>query len=382
MKVMHLADLHLGKVVMGHSMILDQEYIIDKVLQLINDKGIEVVLIAGDVYDRGVPSIEAVNLFSNFLTRMYKMGVKVFIISGNHDSNDRLSFGNVLFSVNDIFIEGSYLGELVKRVVYDEYGKLNIYMLPFVRPIEVRKCYPDSNVFSYHDAIRYIIDRADIDVKERNILMVHQFVTASGMDVVRSDSEVLSLGGMDNVDVHLFDSFDYVAMGHIHRGQRLVRDCVRYAGSILKYSFSEIYQKKSVPIITFGCKGEVEVELVDLLPIRDMRIIKGKMAELLDKNFCGRGNVNDYTCVVLTDDDYVIGAIDKLRQVYPNVLRLEYDNLRSMDSDIKVEKEEVQKKSSALLFEDFYWKQNHVELDEERKKVVLEVIREVEDETD
>lgn len=383
MKLMHLSDLHFGKLVLEQSMIEDQKYIIDEIIKIVKDKKIDIVLIAGDVYDKGIPSIEAVNLFSSFLTRLYQLKVKVLVISGNHDSKDRLSFGNELFVDNGVYIEGVFSGVLRKEVFEDSYGKLNIYMLPFVKPIDIRKYYSDIELESYQDAIKCIIDNTDINENERNIIMVHQFVTGSGVEIERSESENISLGGLDNIDVSILDKFDYVAMGHIHGPQKLLRDTFRYSGSPLKYSFSEVNQKKSVCIIDIKEKGNIDIELVPLIPIRDMRIIKGPIEKLLDKEIYSKGNVNDYLNVVLTDEDYVVDAIGKLRTIYPNVLKLEYQNKRTIIlSSVESKEFEIKSKSPIELFEDFYLKQNNIELNDDRKKIVKSVIKEVSNEAD
>ena len=377
---MHLADLHLGKSILEQSLIEDQKYILDKILNIVRDKKIDAVLVVGDVYDKAIPSVEAVKLFSEFLSKLYKLSVKVFVISGNHDSKDRLSFGNELFIDNGVYIEGIFDGELKSYELEDEYGKVNIYMLPFVKPADVRKYYPNNVIESYHDAVKCIIDNTKIDDKERNIIMVHQFVTASGVDIIRSESESISLGGIDNVDVSLFDEFDYVAMGHVHGPQRLIRDVVRYAGSPLKYSFSEVNHRKSVPIIELKEKGNIDIELVSLAPLRDMRIIKGNLEELLSKDYSKNINTDDYISAVITDEDYVMDAIGKLRSVYKNILRLEYDNKRTssytnIDSNIQ----EVENISEIDLFSDFYKMQNNIEIDDDKKKIMLDIIEELKD---
>ena len=377
---MHLADLHLGKSILEQSLIEDQKYILDKILNIVRDMRVDAVLVVGDVYDKAIPSVEAVKLFSEFLSKLYKLSVKVFVISGNHDSKDRLSFGNELFIDNGVYIEGIFDGGLKKYELEDEFGKVNIYMLPFVKPADVRKYYPNNVIESYHDAIKCIIDNTDIDVSERNIIMVHQFVTASGVDIIRSESESISLGGIDNVDVSLFDEFDYVAMGHVHGPQKLIRDVVRYAGSPLKYSFSEVNHRKSVPIIELKEKGNIDIELVSLAPLRDMRIIKGNLEELLSKDYSKNINTDDYISAVITDEDYVMDAIGKLRSVYKNILRLEYDNKRTssytnIDSNIQ----EVENISEIDLFSDFYKMQNNIEIDDNKKKIMLDIIEELKD---
>lgn len=374
---MHLSDLHLGKSILEQSLIDDQKYILDRIVDIIVDRDVRVVLIAGDVYDKGIPSVEAVRLFSGFLGKLYKIQVQVFVISGNHDSKDRLSFGNELFAYNGVYIEGIFNGNLRSVEVEDEYGKVLIYMLPFVKPADVRRYYPDEEISSYQEAIATIIGNTKIDKNKRNIIMVHQFVTANGVEVERSDSETLSLGGVDDVDVSNFSDFDYVAMGHIHRGQKLIKDTVRYAGSPLKYSFSEVNHKKSVPIIELKEKGNVSIELVDLVPIRDMRVIKGKLENLLDKDVVSVVNVDDYISAIITDEDYVMDAMGKLRNIYKNILRLEYHNKRTaVVADRILSCDDTDKKSEIELFSEFYKKQNNIDLDDDRLEIVKKVIKE------
>ena len=381
MKIMHLADLHLGRSILDQSLISDQQYILDQIIEIIKEHNVETVIIAGDVYDKSIPSVEAVKLFSDFLTSLYKLSVKVLVISGNHDSKDRLSFGNELFVDNGVYIEGVFNGKLKCISLNDIYGNINFYMLPFVKPADVRIHYPKEEINSYDDAIRCIIDNTDIDTNERNIIMVHQFVTARGVEVERSDSETISLGGLDNIDVSIFSKFDYVAMGHIHGAQKLLRDTARYAGSPLKYSFSEVHNNKSVPIIDIKEKGNIDLELVSLVPIRDMRTIKGKFINLIDKDVVNEANNQDYIQAILTDDDYIVDVIGKLRAVYPNLLRTSYQNNRSIvNASIKNSaRGDVAKRNEFDLFSEFYKNQNNMELDKERSKIISKIIKELKD---
>lgn len=380
MKLMHLSDLHLGKLVLEQSMIDDQKYILNQIIDIVKKEQVDIVLIAGDVYDKSIPTIEAVNLFSNFLTRLYKLKVLVFVISGNHDSKDRLSFGNELFVDNGIYIEGIFNGNLRCETINDKDGKLNIYMLPFIKPVEVKRFYPDEIIDTYEDAIKCILKHSSINKSERNIIMVHQFVTSLGEDVIRSDSESISLGGIDNIDVTLFKDFDYVAMGHIHGPQKVGRETARYSGSPLKYSFSEVNQKKSVCIIEFNFKEDINISKIPLIPIRDMRVIKGPFDKLISKEIVNLENKNDYLDVVLTDDDYIINAIGKLRKFYPNILKLEYENKISsneVSDNIDIDKSNM---SPIDLFSEFYKMQNGIELPAKKRKIIEEVIKEVNDE--
>lgn len=380
MKLMHLSDLHLGKLVLEQSMIDDQKYILNQIIDIVKKEKVDIVLIAGDVYDKSIPTIEAVNLFSNFLTKLYKLKVLIFVISGNHDSKDRLSFGNELFVDNGIYIEGIFNGNLRCETINDKYGKLNIYMLPFIKPVEIKRFYPDEIIDTYEDAIKCILKHSSINKSERNIIMVHQFVTSLGESVIRSDSESISLGGIDNIDVNLFKDFDYVAMGHIHGPQKVGRETVRYSGSPLKYSFSEVNQKKSVCIIEFNSKGDINISKIPLIPIRDMRVIKGPFDKLISKEIVNLENKNDYLDVILTDDDYIINAIGKLRKFYPNILKLEYENKISsneVSDNIDIDKNNM---SPIDLFSEFYKMQNGIELSTKKKKIIEEVIKEVNDE--
>ena len=314
------------------------------------------------------------------LTKLYKLKVLVFVISGNHDSKDRLSFGNELFVDNGIYIEGIFNGNLRCETINDKYGKLNIYMLPFIKPVEIKRFYPDEIIDTYEDAIKCILKHSSVNKSERNIIMVHQFVTSLGEDVIRSDSESISLGGIDNIDVTLFKDFDYVAMGHIHGPQKVGRETARYSGSPLKYSFSEVNQKKSVCIIEFNSKEDINISKIPLIPIRDMRVIKGPFDKLISKEIVNLENKNDYLDVVLTDDDYIINAIGKLRKFYPNILKLEYENKISSNEvldNIDIDKSNM---SPIDLFSEFYKMQNGIELPVKKKKIIEEVIKEVSDE--
>ncbi len=385
MKILHLADLHLGKILQEQSLLEDQEYMLNEIIDIIKEEKIETVLISGDVYDRSVPPADAVNLLDDFLRKLIKeLKIKVFIISGNHDSKDRLSFGSKIFEDEGLYIESRYNGKLRKVTLDDEYGKLNIYMLPFIKPIEVRQFFEEDIENNYNTAINKIISRETIDTKERNIIMVHQFVTAGTNEPERMDSEMLSLGGIENVDVSNFDNFDYVAIGHVHGPQRIGRDTARYAGTMLKYSFSEIRNNKSVPIIDMKEKNNIDIKLIPLKPLRDMREIKGPIEELLKKENYEKGNTNDYIKAVITNEEPVFDAIGQIRRIYPNTLKLEIRNSKTMngiqEQDLNLEK--LKKKSELELFADFYESQNNVPLDENQKEIISKVIAEVKHETD
>ena len=385
MKILHLADLHLGKILQEQSLIEDQEYMLKEIIKIIKNEDIGAVLISGDVYDRSVPPAEAVNLLDNFLKILIKeLKIKVFIISGNHDSKDRLGFGSKIFEDEGLYIESKYNGNLRKIEIEDEYGKLNIYMLPFIKPVEVKQYFEDDLENNYNTAINIIIKKEKINKEERNIILVHQFVTAGTVEPERSESEVLTLGGIENVDVSNFDDFDYVAIGHVHRPQQIGRKEARYAGTMLKYSFSEINHNKSVPVIDFKEKGNIEINLKELVPLRDMREIKGPIEELLKKENYELGNVNDYIKAVITNEETVYDAIGQIRRIYPNTLKLEIRNSKTInggqEQDLNLQK--VKRKSELELFEDFYKSQNNVDLDEKQKEIIKDIISVVKDETD
>ena len=385
MKILHLADLHLGKILQEQSLIEDQEYMLKEIIEIIKNENVEIVLISGDVYDRSVPPAEAVNLLDNFLKILIKeLKIKVFIISGNHDSKDRLGFGSKIFEDEGLYIESKYNGNLRKVELEDSYGKLNIYMLPFVKPIEVKDFFEDDLENNYNTAIHKIIEKERINKEERNIIMIHQFVTAGTIEPERTESEILSLGGIENVDVSNFDDFDYVAIGHVHRPQQIGRKEARYAGTMLKYSFSEINHNKSVPVIDFKEKGNIEINLKELIPLRDMREIKGPIEELLKKENYELGNVNDYIKAVITNEETIYDAIGQIRRIYPNTLKIEIRNSKTInggqEQDLNLQK--VKRKSELELFEDFYKSQNNVDLDEKQKEIIKDIISEVKDETD
>ena len=385
MKFLHLADLHLGKILQEQSLIEDQEYMLNQIIEIIEKENIDAVLISGDVYDRSVPPAEAVNLLDCFLKTLIKeLKIKVFMIAGNHDSKDRLAFGSKIFEDEGLYIESKYNGDLRKVELQDEYGKLNIYMLPFVKPIEVKQFFEDDLENNYNVAINKIISKEKINVEERNIILVHQFVTAGMVEPERTESEVLSLGGIENVDVSNFNDFDYVAIGHVHRPQKIGRDTARYAGTMLKYSFSEINHNKTIPIIELKDKGDININLVQLNPLRDMREIKGPIEELIKQENYECGNTNDYIKAVITNEEPVYDAIGQIRRIYPNTLKLEIRNSKTISNveEQNINLENVKKKTELELFADFYKAQNNADLDEKRTEIIKNIISEVKHEAD
>lgn len=379
MKILHLSDLHIGKTILEQSIIEDQEYMLNQIAQIIKKEKIEVVLIAGDVYDRSIPSSDAVNLLDSFLITLVKeLKLKVFIISGNHDSKERLNFGSKIFENDGLYIQTNYEGEIRKVELEDEFGKLNIYMMPFIKPADVKK-YFEEEIDGYDDAFRKIMARENINQEERNIIIAHQFVTAGNSEPEKCESEALVLGGSENVDVSNFDKFDYVALGHIHGPQRIGRDTARYSGTMLKYSFSEVNHKKSVVVIDFKEKNNLEFKLVPLKPLRDMRVIKGPIEELLKEENYKDTNLEDFIRAIITNEESVYDAIGQIRRIYPNTLRLDINNSKSalnLESDF-TKIDNIKQKDELELFDEFFEFQNNVSLTEKQKEIMRNIINEV-----
>ena len=371
MKLLHIADLHIGKRVNEFSMIEDQKFILEQILQITEKEMPEGILIAGDVYDKSQPSAEAVELLDEFLTRLTAIGQPVFMISGNHDSPERLSFGSRIMKKNGLHITGIFDGTLKKVTLKDEHGIINIYLLPFLKPAMVKPFFEDT-VESYDQAVRAVISTAQINEQDRNILLAHQFIMNGTQPPERSDSESLSIGGLDNVDVSVFETFDYVALGHLHRPQGIGQDTVRYAGSPIKYSFSEARHQKSATLLELGVKGELSIQLLPLYPMRDLREIKGPIDELLRIGRLEVENSKDYIRATLTDEEEIYDAIGQLRQVYPNLMALDFENSRTRQAVFMQSTSygDVAGKSPIDLFAEFYNLQNNNELTLEQRHVM------------
>lgn len=373
MKLLHLGDLHIGKTVNDFSMIEDQRYVLEQILGIITEQKADAVLIAGDVYDKSVPSEEAVNVLDSFLCRLSELGVETFLISGNHDSDERLNFGSRLFEANRIHIAAKYEGTVVKKVCQDSYGTVNVYLLPFVKASQVRHFYPEETIESYEDAVRVALSQEEIDPSQRNVLVAHQFVAGRGTSPELGGSEgasVLHVGTVEKVSVDCFDAFDYVALGHIHSPQKIGRDTIRYSGSPLKYSQSEVNNEKSVPIVTLGEKGDVTVERIPLKPLRDMRQLKGRLEQLLaPENIV---SPEDYIYVTLTDEEPVNDAMGIFQQHYPNTMKITYDNSHTREvSQVDVTKV-TQEKSYTELVSEFYEMMYGCEISGEELRIMKE----------
>lgn len=373
MKLIHLSDLHLGKRVNEVSMIEDQEHILRQILRIIRDEKADAVLLCGDIYDKSVPSAEAVTLFDEFLSRLAQLQVKVYAISGNHDSPERLAFGNRLMEGAGIYMSPVYNGQVTPLELSDEHGIVRFWLLPFIKPAHVRRFFPEEAIESYTDACRVAVAHMDMDTAGRNVLLTHQFVTGAAT----CESEELSVGGSDNVDASVFADFDYVALGHIHGPQNIGSNQIRYCGTPLKYSFSEAGHYKSVTVVELGAKGELHLHTAALTPLHDLRIIRGSFAEVTDKAFYGAAATDDYLQVTLTDEEDIPEAVGKLRTIYPNLLKLTYDNTRTRTDQLIDGAEDVERKSPLELFGELYALQNNQSMSREQSDFVESLIESI-----
>ena len=379
MKFLHISDLHIGKRVNEFSMIEDQKYILKQILLIAENERADAVIIAGDIYDKPVPSAEAVQLFDHFLTELADQNKKVFMISGNHDSPERIAFGAQLMSGRGVYVSPVYDGTVSKIPLEDEYGELFVYLLPFIKPAVVRHALekePAGNLpESYQEAVEIAVKRMEVDEQKRNILIAHQFVTGAK----RAESEEVIVGGLDNVDAEVFDAFDYVALGHIHRPQNICRKTVRYCGTPLKYSFSEEEQEKTVTVIAFKEKGQIDLDTVPLHPLHDMRTLKGTYDEIMLKSSYPDVEREDYVKVILTDEEDIIDAMQRLRTKYPNLMQLEYDNSRTSQNQAIELIQDVEQKSELELFEEFYEKQNNQPMNTVQRDYIKHLLEEIQE---
>ena len=371
MRLLHISDLHLGKRVNEYSMLEDQAHIFEQILKIADQEQAQGVLIAGDVYDKPVPPAEAVRLLDYLLSSFADRKIPVFFISGNHDSRDRLSFGAELFKKSGVYMASEGFLEKVDRE--DEYGELSIWLMPFLKPAQVRSVYPEKDIQTYTDAVRAVLEEADLDPAKRNILVAHQFVAGA----VQCESEEVSIGGLDQVDVSVFDGFEYVALGHLHRPQSVTRETVRYCGTPLKYSFSEVHDQKSVTIVELKEKGETAIKTVPLTPLRDMKELKGTYLQLTSRPFYEKQERDSYFRITLTDKEDVMDAVGKLRMIYPNLMKLDYDNVRVRTQMQYEEMEAVEQKRPDEVVAEFYQVVNGRPLSDEQSKLVEEMMEEV-----
>ena len=374
MKLIHLSDLHLGKRLREYSLMEDQAFILETILRVVNDERPDGVIIAGDVYDKSVPSAEAVALFDRFLSDLADRGHPVFVISGNHDSAERISYGRSIMSRSGVYLSAVFDGSVEPVVLEDAYGPVHVYLLPFIKPANVRAAYPEEEIASYTDAVRAAVAHMNVDPAVRSVLVTHQFVTGAE----RSESETVSVGGSDNVDVSVFEAFDYVALGHIHRPQNCGSPRVRYCGTPLKYSFSEAKDEKSVTVAELGPKGQLAVRTEPLIPLRDMADIRGSYDEITLRSFYENTSWRtDYVRITLTDEEEIPNVGDKLRTIYTNWMQILYDNRRTRQDNAVTGAEEGAERSPLQLFADFYELQNNGPMTEDQSAFMTGLIEDI-----
>lgn len=373
MRLMHLSDLHIGKRLNEFSLLDDQSYILDEILRITKEQTPDAAAIAGDIYDKSTPSAEAVALFDSFISRLAEIVKPIFVISGNHDSAERLAFGSSLMQTAGVYFSPVYDGTAEPVKVEDEFGTVNIYMLPFIRPSDVRRFYPEDDTESFDSAFKTAVAHLDIDKNARNVIIAHQFITGAA----QGGSESVSVGGLDNISAEVFTPFDYAALGHIHSKQNITSEQIRYSGTPLKYSFSEANDEKTVTFATIGEKGKLSINEVPLKPIRDMREIKGTYIEITDRKFYDKFNREDYIHVTLTDENDIPEAIGRLRAVYPNIMKLDYDNKRTRENRMTKNLADEIQRTPNELFAEFYQNCNNSELSEEQKNYLDGVIKEI-----
>ncbi len=374
MKFAHLSDLHLGKRLCEQSLLEDQREILRRILAILDEERPDGVLIAGDVYDKPVPPAEAVQLFDEFLVQLAQRGAPVFVISGNHDSAERIAFGGRLMSARGVYMAPVYDGRVEPVTLTDAFGPVDIYLLPFIKPAGVRRFFPDREILTYTDAVSAAVEAMAPDPARRSVLVTHQFVTGAA----RCESEDLSVGGSDNVDASVFDAFDYVALGHLHGPQAAGRPTLRYCGSPLKYSFSEVSQTKSVTLVELAEKGRVEVRTRPLTPLRELVELRGRYEELTLRSFYQATSYpEDYLHITLTDEEDIPDAVGKLRVIYRNLLKLDYDNARTRAGQWDAQLPDAKRKSPLELFAELYEKQNGQPMSEEQNNFLRELIEKI-----
>ncbi len=375
MRFAHLSDLHIGKRVNGFSMIEDQKYILNQVVEIIKREEVEAVILAGDIYDKTIPSAEAVQVLDDFLIQLSNLNLPIFVISGNHDSAERLSFGARVLRKSQIYISELYNGEITPITLEDEYGKIHVYLMPFLKPALVRQALGREEIVTYQDAVEMAIHQIPLKEEDRNILVAHQFVIGAS----KSDSEEVSVGGLDQISHTLFESFDYTALGHIHGPQHIGKETIRYCGTPLKYSFSEEAHTKSVTIIDLEQKGKTTIRMVPLIPMRDMRKIRGKYEEIISQALVDNRSLEDYIQITLTDEEDVLNGLENLRKIYPNIMRFEYDNKRTREQNELTNTVVIEQRSELELFEEFYFLQNNQEISKEQRELLQAIIEEEKD---
>lgn len=371
MKFMHLADLHLGKNVNGYSLIKDQEFALNQIIKLLKKEKIKTLLIAGDVYQSTVPTVEATNLFSKFLSDLRKLKVKVLVISGNHDSPDRLAYANKFLKDSEIYISDTYKGEIECVRFDDEYGPINFYLFPYVKPSDVRP-YFEEKISSYEEAIRAVIDSIEINENERNVILSHQFI----LNAELSDSEEIYAGLLEAVSEKLYDKFDYVALGHIHKKQNFLGGKARYPGALLKFSASEANYDKTITVVDLKEKNNLTVEEFKIDYMRDMRVIKGFYDDIKEASINDKGK-DDYIHIELLDEEEKYDGFSQLRKIYPNIMTYRYKDKKEELENLENSIESSENKSPLELFTDFYQSRLNKDLTEDKLEIIKKEMEEI-----
>lgn len=373
MKIAHISDLHLGKSLYNYSLIEDQDYILDQITGILVEKKVEVLIIAGDVYDKNVAPEAGLKVLRKFLNRLVEAEIKVLIISGNHDSAERLTFGAEFMTEKGIYFSKVYDGTIEPVTFEDDFGPVNFYLLPFVKPSTVQHYYEDKTISTYEDAVRCAVEHMNVNYSERNVAIAHQNI----MNAERCESEEIIIGFQDAVSDEVFKDFDYTALGHIHKQQKIGKHNVMFSGTPLKYSTSEFTHKKVMPLITLGEKGKVDIELIPLEPKRDLRQITGTLDEIMKASKEDPNNHEDFIDVILTNENEVMDAMATLRTVYPNVLKITYDNKASRAAE-KIERlGAVDKKNPLEIFEAFYKSRIGEDMDDQKKEYIHSLIEKI-----
>lgn len=373
MKIAHISDLHLGKTLHNFSLIEDQEYILNQIVQKIVENKVEVLLVAGDIYDKNVAPEAGIKLFRKFLNDLVNINIKVMVISGNHDSAERLTFGGEFMTDKGIFFSKVYDGNIEPIVLKDENGSVNFYLLPFIKPSIVQHYFPDEKIESYEDAVSCAVKQMELNSSERNIIVAHQNI----LSAERCESEENVIGGLDAVSDQIFKNFDYVALGHIHKQQEIGKSKVMFSGTPLKYSVSELDHNKVMPVITLGKKGEKDIELVPLVPKRELRQIKATFDEIMKNSKNDPYNAEDFIDVILTDENDVLDAISTLRSVYPNILKITYDNKATKAAESVEKFDAVDEKKPLDVFEAFFKARRGTDMDDMQKEYIQSLIENI-----
>ena len=376
MKFFHISDIHLGKRLNEYSLLEDQRYILSQIIGAVDAEKPDALLIAGDIYDKSIPPVEAVTLFDDFLYELTRRKLPVLLISGNHDSAERVAFGARLFTRSGLYFAPAYQGAVTPVTLQDEYGAVDFYLLPFVKPSHVRRFHPDDEIATYTDAIRCAIGHMPLEASRRNVLVTHQFVTGATL----SDSEEISVGGSENVDASVFDGFDYVALGHIHGPQQVSSERIRYCGSPLKYSFSEAGHQKSITVVQLSQKGQMQLSTIPLMPKRELRKLQGKFEELTDPTFYSRQDRDAYLQITLTNDELIPDAMHTLRRIYPNLLNLLFDNHRTAAQQVINASAEQEMRSPEALFAELFQLQNNQPMTDEQYEYVRQLVEQIREE--